>query len=297
MLGLLGGPLNRAAFGRDVKDTNADQARETNTGHFVIALDVARFLPLAAFTAEIDRHVHDLASSKRLPGVDEIRIPGTGPAGAPRRPGAEWRAVVGNAAEATRRRRQVARDRAADGTRLTMTEAETKPSPQGSPFWRFSLQFYRQPGVAEACIALQEESGVDVNLLMFLLWHAVQRRKFSPSEVDWIESKICAWRESAVIPLRTVRRALKAPPLLVPAVTAEAFRTSVKAVELEAERLQQEAMYALEPHVPPGEEAPSSADAARANIAAYETMLEVQFPKSAVDSVLTAFAALKPKGN
>jgi LDH2 family malate/lactate/ureidoglycolate dehydrogenase len=78
VLGLLGGPLNRAAFGRDVKDTNADQARETNTGHFIVALDVARFLPLTAFTAEIDRHVHDLACSKRLPGFDEIRIPGQG---------------------------------------------------------------------------------------------------------------------------------------------------------------------------------------------------------------------------
>ena len=78
VLGLLGGPLNRAAFGRDVKDTNAEQARETNTGQFIIALDVARFLPLAAFTAEIDRHVRDLGSSARLPGVDEIRIPGQG---------------------------------------------------------------------------------------------------------------------------------------------------------------------------------------------------------------------------
>jgi L-2-hydroxycarboxylate dehydrogenase (NAD+) len=77
-LGLLGGPLNRAAFGRDVKDTAAEQTRETNTGHFMIALDVARFLPLDTFKAEIDRHVHDLTSSKRLPGVDEIRIPGQG---------------------------------------------------------------------------------------------------------------------------------------------------------------------------------------------------------------------------
>jgi L-2-hydroxycarboxylate dehydrogenase (NAD+) len=65
VLGLLGGPLNRAAFGRDVKDINADQVRETNTGHFIIALDVKRFLPLDAFKAEIDRHVHDLAASKR----------------------------------------------------------------------------------------------------------------------------------------------------------------------------------------------------------------------------------------
>jgi len=78
VLGLLGGPLNRASFGRDVKDTTAEQTKETNTGHFMIALDVARFLPLAAFKAEIDRHVHDLTSSKKLPGVDEIRIPGQG---------------------------------------------------------------------------------------------------------------------------------------------------------------------------------------------------------------------------
>jgi LDH2 family malate/lactate/ureidoglycolate dehydrogenase len=78
VLGLLGGPLNRAAFGRDVKDTNAEQARETNTGHFMIALDVSRFLPLDAFKTDMDRHIHDLASSKRLPGFDEVRIPGQG---------------------------------------------------------------------------------------------------------------------------------------------------------------------------------------------------------------------------
>jgi uncharacterized protein (TIGR02444 family) len=174
-----------------------------------------------------------------------------------------------------------------------MTEPETKPS-QGSPFWRFSLQFYRQPGVADACIALQEESGVDVNLLMFLLWNAMRRRKFLPDHVDWIESKICPWRESAVVPLRGVRRALKVPTLLVAGPTAEAFRTRIKAVELEAERLQQEAMYDLDPHMPSGEEVASSADAARANIAAYATMLEVQFSTAAVDTILTAFAALKP---
>jgi L-2-hydroxycarboxylate dehydrogenase (NAD+) len=78
VLGLLGGPLNRAAFGRDIRDTNSEQVRETNTGHFIIALDVARFLPLDAFKSEIDRHVRDLAGSKRLPGFDEIRIPGQG---------------------------------------------------------------------------------------------------------------------------------------------------------------------------------------------------------------------------
>jgi len=76
VLGLLCGPLNGAAFGRDVVDFNADDASVTNTGHAIIALDVARFLPLDEFTAEIDRHVRDLRASQRLPGAGEIRLPG-----------------------------------------------------------------------------------------------------------------------------------------------------------------------------------------------------------------------------
>ena len=76
VIGLLAGPLNRAAFGRDVQDFGGDRDRETNTGQFVIALDVARFLPLPVFTAEIDRHIRDLRNSQRLPGVERIRVPG-----------------------------------------------------------------------------------------------------------------------------------------------------------------------------------------------------------------------------
>ena len=76
MLGILAGVLNGAAFGRDVVDFNADDRSETNTGHFIVALDIARFIPLATFTAEIDRHLSDLRNSPRLPGVDAIRLPG-----------------------------------------------------------------------------------------------------------------------------------------------------------------------------------------------------------------------------
>jgi len=78
IIGLLAGPLNRAAFGRDVRDFAAPVEGELNVGQFVIALDVARFIPPEVFKAEVDRHIRDLASSKRLPGVDEIRVPGQG---------------------------------------------------------------------------------------------------------------------------------------------------------------------------------------------------------------------------
>ena len=53
--------------------------------------------------------------------------------------------------------------------------APASPS-AGSPFWRFSLRFYRRREVADACITLQEQAGVDVNLLLFLRWHATQKR-------------------------------------------------------------------------------------------------------------------------
>ena len=76
MLGLLAGTLNGAAFGRDVIDFNYNQGDATNTGQFVVAIDVARFVPLASFTAETDRHLADLRASARLPGVPEIRLPG-----------------------------------------------------------------------------------------------------------------------------------------------------------------------------------------------------------------------------
>lgn len=76
MLGLLAGPLNRAAFGRDVVDFNADDRTVTETGHVMIALDVGRFLDPATFQAEVARHLEDLRSSARLPGVERIRLPG-----------------------------------------------------------------------------------------------------------------------------------------------------------------------------------------------------------------------------
>jgi uncharacterized protein (TIGR02444 family) len=167
-----------------------------------------------------------------------------------------------------------------------MTDIEATSS-QGSPFWQFSLRFYRQPGVADACIALQEGAGVDVNLLLFLLWHATQHRSLARAEVEAVENKIAPWRAMTVVPLRIVRRALKSPPALVAGGTAEAFRSRIKAVELEAERLQQEAMYDLVRGGLLGKETASVEAAARANVAAYESIAATTpFPPAAVATLL-----------
>lgn len=76
MFGLLAGTLNGAAFGRDVVDFNADDRTVTNTGHFIVAVDVAAFADVDAFKSEVDEIWSTMKSSAMLPGFDEIRLPG-----------------------------------------------------------------------------------------------------------------------------------------------------------------------------------------------------------------------------
>jgi uncharacterized protein (TIGR02444 family) len=166
-----------------------------------------------------------------------------------------------------------------------MTESATSTE---TPLWRFSLHFYRQDGVSDACIALQDECSVDVNLLLFLLWLAAGQRQLSVTDVKRLDEAVRGWRDLTIVPIRDTRRTLKGAATLVEAQKQEAFRTKIKAIELEAERLQQEALFGLTRTGPLGGEA-APRDAARANIAAYERALDARFPKRAVDVLVGAF--------
>jgi uncharacterized protein (TIGR02444 family) len=161
---------------------------------------------------------------------------------------------------------------------------------QGSPFWRFSLRFYRQPGVADACIALQDDCGVDVNILLFFLWLATARRCVPLAAAQDVCAKAAAWRDDVVVPLRTLRRRLKNGSSLVERGAAELFRTRIKAVELEAERLQQESMFALAAELAT-ENASTVEAAARASVAAYQQALSRTFAPDAVNVLLAALPA------
>lgn len=170
-----------------------------------------------------------------------------------------------------------------------MSENKQSTSVQNSPFWQFSIKFYALPGVAPACITLQDEAGVDVNLLFFLLWNATFGRTLAKAEVAELDRMIGAWRNTTVIPLREMRRALKTAPAILAPETAEAFRNRIKAAELEAERLQQEVMYALAQSGRFARTAPSPIEAARASIDAYQALLR-PLPREPIETVLAAFA-------
>ena len=72
----MAGTLNGAAFGRDVIDYNQDATSVTNTGQFIVAIDLASFGDPARIKAEVARIGDEITGSARRPGVDAIRIPG-----------------------------------------------------------------------------------------------------------------------------------------------------------------------------------------------------------------------------
>ncbi len=86
-----------------------------------------------------------------------------------------------------------------------MNSTSEKPREE-SPFWRFSLRFYSRPGVAAACLALQDEAGADVNLMLFLLFLAEHKRQVIADDIPRLDSTVRAWRDCVVKPLREVRR-------------------------------------------------------------------------------------------
>ncbi|WP_372398859.1 TIGR02444 family protein [Azospirillum sp. HJ39] len=106
-----------------------------------------------------------------------------------------------------------------------------------NPFWDFSLAVYGRPGVPAACLALQDRRGVDVNLLLFAAWAGLEcAAGLSGDALSRIDSAVSGWRDEVVLPLRALRRRAKAED--------DAFYRRMKAAELEAERVQQDRLFA-----------------------------------------------------
>jgi uncharacterized protein (TIGR02444 family) len=168
-----------------------------------------------------------------------------------------------------------------------MSSIEPAPAPQANPYWTFSLGYYRGAGVSEACLELQDNCGVDVNVMLFLLWQASLKRQLSAVQVKALAEKVGPWQIDVISPIRGLRRMLKGNAPLLDKGSAELFRTRIKAIELEAERLQQEAMCAMATGMT-AETAASVEAAARASLAAYESVAVNPFTPAAVDTLIAA---------
>lgn len=77
-IGLMAGVLNGAAFGSDVVDFTKDTSSETNTGQFVMALNIEAFGLADTFAENAARAFDEIRGSTVLPGHDSVRLPGEG---------------------------------------------------------------------------------------------------------------------------------------------------------------------------------------------------------------------------
>jgi uncharacterized protein (TIGR02444 family) len=109
-----------------------------------------------------------------------------------------------------------------------------------NPFWKFSLAIYSTDGVANECLALQNDLDLDVNVLLFCAWLGWSRKAdLSMDDVESIVAAVKPWHESVVKPLRSARqftRDISVRPV------AE-LRAQVKINELRAECIEQEMLY------------------------------------------------------
>jgi uncharacterized protein (TIGR02444 family) len=116
-----------------------------------------------------------------------------------------------------------------------MPEAPS-PDARADEFWAFSLDVYARPGVAAACLRLQDELELDVNLVLLCCWLARSGRgRLNEDDLAAAEARAAPWRREIVEPLRAVRRALKT---MVDAASASLY-AEIKHLELRAEREEQ----------------------------------------------------------
>lgn len=115
-------------------------------------------------------------------------------------------------------------------------------------FWAYSLALYCRQPVAQACLAMQERRGADVNLILAICWLATKGYAVKTEALREAADAASPWNEAILKPLREVRRRI---PTAFPE-TAKADQQSIKhgilSVELECERVaQQKIMAALAP--------------------------------------------------
>ena len=156
--------------------------------------------------------------------------------------------------------------------------------------WDFARSAYARPGVAAACLQLQDEHGQCVVLLLWRIWTLAERRPVGGAALDAAVATSRAWEMTVVSPLREVRRQLRHGfPLIADAARA-ALRDRVEVVERAAERALLEALEARAASMP-GDD-PDWSAALAALVVAWDPAI----PADALAPLLDAIGPLAADG-
>lgn len=73
---ILSGVLTGAGYGQYVNNMYDNWNEPQNVGHFFIAIDINRFIPLDLFKQRVDQYIRQIKNEPKAPGVKEIMVPG-----------------------------------------------------------------------------------------------------------------------------------------------------------------------------------------------------------------------------
>lgn len=107
-----------------------------------------------------------------------------------------------------------------------------------SRMWEFMLRVYAQPGVAPACLRLQDVCGVDIPLFLAVLYAAKSGANLNADRIRMLNHQCSGWRRTVVSPLRSIRIEMKSHPWMPLGTRVSRLRENIKSLELAAERIQ-----------------------------------------------------------
>jgi uncharacterized protein (TIGR02444 family) len=113
------------------------------------------------------------------------------------------------------------------------------------PLRQFALAVHEAEGVSAACVSLQDQFGLDVNLLLLAAYVGAARgQTLTADQLDTARAVVDAWNIEVVRPLRGVRRRLKSGPAPAPTPQTDEMRAQVAKAELDGELIELELLGA-----------------------------------------------------
>jgi uncharacterized protein (TIGR02444 family) len=107
------------------------------------------------------------------------------------------------------------------------------------PQWSFAVDLYQRPGVATACLLIQDVIGADISLIQIVVFAAkIRRIGLQQADLENLDNAIAAWRREVIWPLRAVRRRIKSGPEPAPVAATEALTQHIKIAEIQAEQIE-----------------------------------------------------------
>jgi uncharacterized protein (TIGR02444 family) len=161
------------------------------------------------------------------------------------------------------------------------------------PHWGWALGVYMTPGVSPACVVLQDEGGIDVNVMLIALHAAIGcGRAVGPTQITALIEASHPIRERVVRPLRAVRREMKDADYGATLESArDTVRGYVKAAEVASEQLE----LAMLAHIAQGW-APADGPATAEDIIAEVVRLSGGDHAAMVEQIAVVAAAARARG-